>query len=73
MPYTINRKIDRKALPMPKLKEDSFKEVNPDKFDSDELRLQQIWKNVLHLKKISVNDNFFDIGGDSISAIKMQI
>ena len=73
MPYTINRKIDRKALPMPKLEEDRFKEVDPDKFDSDELRLQQIWKNILHLKHISLNDNFFDIGGDSISAIKMQI
>lgn len=73
MPYTINRKIDRKALPMPKLEEESFKEEDPDKFDSDELKLQQIWKNVLHLKKIAVNDNFFDIGGDSISAIKMQI
>ena len=73
MPYTINRKIDRKALPMPQLEEDGFKEVNPDKFDSDELKLQQIWKNVLHLKHISLDDNFFDLGGDSISAIKMQI
>ena len=73
MPYTINRKIDRKALPMPKLEEDKFKEVNPDKFDTDELKLLQIWKNVLHLKNISLDDNFFDIGGDSISAIKMQI
>ena len=73
MPYTINRKIDRKALPMPKIEEDSFKEEEPDKFDTAELKLQQIWKNVLHLKKISLEDNFFDIGGDSISAIKMQI
>ena len=41
MPYTINRKIDRKALPMPKLEEDKFKEVNPDKFDTDELNLEK--------------------------------
>ena len=73
MPYTINRKIDRKALPMPKLEEDDFKEENPDKFGTDELKLLQIWKNILHLKRISLDDNFFDIGGDSISAIKMQI
>lgn len=73
MPYTINRKIDRKALPMPKVEDDLFDEENPDKFDTDELKLLQIWKNILHLKNISLNDNFFDIGGDSISAIKMQI
>ena len=73
MPYTINRKIDRKALPMPKLEEDDFKEENPDKFGTDELKLLQVWKNILHLKRISLDDNFFDIGGDSISAIKMQI
>jgi len=71
MPYTINRKIDRKALPLPK--NENFEEENPDDFDSNELKLQQIWKNILHLKEISLTDNFFDIGGDSISAIKMQI
>ena len=73
MPYTINRKIDRKALPMPNIEEENFKEKEPDKYDNDELKLLQIWKNILHLDKINLNDNFFDIGGDSISAIKMQI
>ena len=73
MPYTINRKIDRKALPMPNIEEENFKEEEPDKYDNDELKLLQIWKNILHLDKINLNDNFFDIGGDSISAIKMQI
>ena len=72
MPYTINRKIDRKALPMPNIEEENFKEEEPDKYDNDELKLLQIWKNILHLDKINLNDNFFDIGGDSISAIKMQ-
>ena len=71
MPYTINRKIDRKALPLPK--NEKFEEENPDDFDTNELKLLQIWKNILQLKEISLTDNFFDIGGDSISAIKMQI
>ena len=71
MPYTINRKIDRKALPLPK--NEKFEEENPDYFDTNELKLLQIWKNILQLKEISLTDNFFDIGGDSISAIKMQI
>ena len=73
MPYTINRKIDRKALPLPNVNEEKFKESDPNKFDKTELKLLQIWKNILHIKNISLEDNFFDIGGDSISAIKMQI
>ena len=73
MPYSINRKIERKALPMPTIGNDNFKEENPDNYDTDELKLLQIWKNILHLDKISLNDNFFDIGGDSILAIKLQI
>ena len=73
MPYTINRKIDRKALPIPTLKDNNFKEENPDNFSSDEMKLLQIWKNILKLDNISLTDDFFDIGGDSISAIKMQI
>ncbi len=72
MPYTINRKIDRKALPVPSLNK-SFKEVDPNQFTDNEAKLIQIWKNILHIENISVDDNFFDIGGDSISAIKMQI
>ena len=72
MPYTINRKIDRKALPAPSLNSD-YKEIDPNKFTTNELKLLQIWKNILHIENISVDDNFFDIGGDSISAIKMQI
>ena len=64
MPYTINRKIDRKALPLPNVNEEKFKERDPNKFDKTELKLLQIWKNILHIKNISLEDNFFDIGGD---------
>lgn len=45
MPYTINRKIDRKALPVPSLNK-SFKEVDPNQFTDKEAKLLQIWKNI---------------------------
>ena len=74
MPYTINRKIDRKALPLPELhKTISNNKININELDSNEEKLLQIWKNILSHDDIDVNDNFFDIGGDSISAINMQI
>lgn len=74
MPYTINRKIDRKSLPLPSLhKSISTKTVNIDELNTNEEKLLQIWKNILKIDDITVNDNFFDIGGDSIGAIQMQI
>lgn len=77
MPYTINRKIDRKALPLPKTNTNTSKEtkkiVDIKDMDSNEEKLLQIWKDILKLDDISINDNFFDIGGDSISAIDMQL
>lgn len=79
MPYSINRKIDRKALPLPKTsstsipKKENKPDLNIDEMSSNEEKLLQIWKDILKKDDISINDNFFDIGGDSISAIDMQL
>lgn len=73
MPYTINRKIDRKSLPIPNIQDIIKTEVNINSLSDTSQKLLQIWKDVLNVSDITVDDNFFDIGGDSISAIKMQI
>ena len=74
MPYTINRKIDRKALPIPQLNPTIVdSKINIKELDSNEEKLLQIWKNILHVDNIGIDDNFFDLGGDSMSAISMQI
>lgn len=74
MPYTINRKIDRKALPLPELNKNiSDNKINIKELSTNEEKLLQIWKNILKIDDININDNFFDIGGDSVSAISMQI
>ena len=74
MPYPINRKIDRKALPLPTiLKEVDSNIININELSSNEDKLIQIWKNILNIPDINTDDNFFEIGGDSILAIKMQI
>lgn len=73
MPYTINRKIDRKALPKPDFS-NLFKNSSTEEILTiEEEQLLNIWKKILNLENISINDNFFDIGGDSISAINMQL
>lgn len=74
MPYTINRKIDRKALPIPQSNHnDEFSNIDISTLSSNEDKLIQIWKKILKVDNINIDDNFFDIGGDSVSAIAMQL
>ena len=71
LPITTNGKIDRKALPQPD-------QARPD-LDSafiapripDEEVMASIWAQILGLDQVGINDNFFDIGGDSIRAIQV--
>uniref|UniRef100_UPI0026310E98 phosphopantetheine-binding protein n=1 Tax=uncultured Shewanella sp. TaxID=173975 RepID=UPI0026310E98 len=37
-----------------------------------ERQLCEIWQAVLGLEQVGINDNFFRIGGDSISAIRLN-
>lgn len=36
-----------------------------------ELTLTQIWESVLGIRPLSVDDNFFDVGGDSLLAVQL--
>ncbi|NEO70711.1 alpha/beta fold hydrolase [Moorena sp. SIO3H5] len=39
--------------------------------DDLERQLTKIWENVLGIKSISVTDNFYDLGGDSLLAVRL--
>lgn len=45
----------------------TIKNANPT--TDTELKLVRIWKEVLQKENISIHDNFFEIGGDSIKAM----
>jgi amino acid adenylation domain-containing protein len=70
-PTTPNRKLDRRALPAPDgLRPDlgpSF--VAPD--TPVEKSLVSIWREVLVVDRVGVDDDFFDLGGHSLLALKM--
>lgn len=68
-PFTPNGKIDRNALPLPKVNI-SKTIVTPE--TSTEKILTNIVEELLGISPISITDNFFDIGGDSILALKLQ-
>ena len=67
IPVTINGKIDKNALPGFKV---SVGEDYTPPADEIETKLVEIWSEVLGLKKevISIDSNFFDIGGHSLKA-----
>ncbi|MDP1513423.1 amino acid adenylation domain-containing protein, partial [Paenibacillus ottowii] len=67
MLLTPNGKIDRKALPAPEGSLQSGADyVAPRTWV--EVKLAQIWQDVLGLAQIGVKENFFEIGGHSLRA-----
>lgn len=68
-PRTPNGKLDRSALPSPNGRERRDEFVAPR--SKTELALAEIWKGILHLDHVSINDSFFNIGGNSILSIRI--
>ncbi|MEO1560163.1 MAG: thioesterase domain-containing protein, partial [Cyanobacteria bacterium J06632_19] len=72
-PLGVNGKINRKALPIPK----GNKKIQKASFvaprNSWEFRLTKIWENLLGIQPISVIDNFFDLGGNSLLALRLML
>ena len=68
LPLTGNGKLDRKLLPEPRIG-DVLEYTAPK--DEREKKLADIWSQVLGVNKeiIGIDDNFFDLGGHSLSAI----
>ena len=67
-PLTVNGKLDRRALPTAEFKE-LKNYVAPD--SELENQLCAIWQEVLGIEKVGVTDDFFKIGGNSITCIKL--
>ncbi|MFK8105471.1 MAG: amino acid adenylation domain-containing protein [Saprospiraceae bacterium] len=71
IPLTHNDKIDRKALPKPDRNTFHTKEYVAPRNEQEKL-LVSIWESVLKLDKVSVKDNFYDLGGNSMKAIQLM-
>ena len=69
IPLTVNQKVDKKALPEPKLQKAAY--VAPEgKTEED---FCAIFGSVLGIEHVSAEDDFFDIGGSSILAMKVVV
>jgi len=73
LPLTANGKLDRGALPLYEPSRSALDQENEfvDPRTGTERMLIELWKELLLLDKVSIHDNFFQLGGDSINAIQM--
>ncbi|MEV4140091.1 amino acid adenylation domain-containing protein [Dactylosporangium sp. NPDC049742] len=69
LPLSPNGKLDRKALPAPQLRRDATDLVEPST-DSERL-VAGIWRELLDVDRIGVDDDFFDLGGHSLIATQV--
>ena len=72
-PLSPNGKVDFHVLSQPDPVEREMCETYAPPRDSVELRLTQIWQKLLNFYPIGVKDSFFEIGGDSLSAIDLML
>ncbi|MEM6684173.1 MAG: amino acid adenylation domain-containing protein [Bacteroidota bacterium] len=70
MPLTINKKIDREHLQQRDIKLDLDNEYVAAQSETEK-ELVAIWEDILGIDEVGVEDNFFDLGGDSIKNIQV--
>lgn len=71
-PLNPNGKIDSKALPDPKI-DNSDTQTEEFSYSETEMKVVNIWKNLLNLdKNFGIDEDFFNLGGQSLLAIKMK-
>ncbi len=71
LPLTPNGKLDRRALPAPEpMRGDADAEFVAPR-DAAENRVAEVWRQVLNLHRVGIHDDFFTIGGHSLTAMQV--
>lgn len=71
LPLTANGKVDRERLPAADTHRPEMKTAFVAPQSDNEIALTRIWEQVLGVSGIGVRDNYFDLGGDSITAVQI--
>lgn len=72
LPLTANGKIDRAALPSPEPIRPNLVSRMVEPSGLTQLRLCELWEELLEVAPVGVHDDFFDLGGDSLLAMSMM-
>jgi amino acid adenylation domain-containing protein len=71
MPMTSNGKVDRRALPEPESMQRTLDVPFVEATSLVQKQLVQIWEELLDVRPIGVQDNFFSLGGHSLLAARL--
>jgi acyl carrier protein len=71
LPLNTNGKLDRDRLPDPGRSRPALAAAPVVPRDALEHKLAAIWREALDLEALGVDDNFFDLGGDSLAAVRV--
>jgi amino acid adenylation domain-containing protein/non-ribosomal peptide synthase protein (TIGR01720 family) len=69
MPLSANGKLDRRALPEPEIESQALHYRPPR--DKKEALLCELFAQITGVDRVGMDDGFFSLGGDSISAIRL--
>lgn len=72
-PLTFSGKIDVKSLPPPQNYEKALQSSYIPPKTQTEKELAAIWEQLLGKEEISITDNFFDLGGNSLTAAELSV
>jgi amino acid adenylation domain-containing protein len=70
-PLTPNGKLDRQALPPPKGKRPLLAQDFISPRTVVEKQLATLWCELLQLEEVGIDDSFFELGGNSLAAVRM--
>ena len=70
-PLTPNAKVDRKALPAAAPAPVGTPAAEGAPRDTVELQLTKLWEEILNVPSVGRQDNFFDLGGNSLMAVRL--
>lgn len=73
LPRNVNRKVDRPALPPPGVARPDVETPFVAPRSALECQLADIWAEVLDLDEVGMDDNFLELGGDSLMALRMLL
>jgi hypothetical protein len=72
MPLTVTGKVDMQALPVPGTMRPPLDTAHEAPRNPIEVAIAEIWSAVLGIEGIGINDNFIELGGDSLLATRVS-